>query len=207
MKHLYTLIFLLCACWATLSAQNTGIASTENATDKDKVSLVSAPNAHRNILYVDAGGGYFPQRDNASWAAQLSFGTRLNNKSALGIGSSYWGRIQTYKRSTWGIGLQYRLSFWDNFIGKIEGGYLLKQSMHDGVLNQDMVFVSESSRPFYYKMDVNVRFLRYCTVGFSACQSGNMFFKRFAGQKSETIDAWRINAFTLQLGVALDVKR
>ena len=94
-----------------------------------------------------------------------------------------------------------------NFIGKIEGGYLLNRSMHDGVLDQDMVFVSESSRPFYYKMDINVRFLRHFTVGFSACQSGNLLFRRFAGQKSETTDSWRINAFTLQLGIALDAIR
>jgi hypothetical protein len=179
------------------------VASTENAANDPTKDVPT----HRNTLYVDAGGGYFPQKDNASWAAQLSFGTQLNKKSALGIGSSYWGRIQTYKRSALGLGLQYRRSFWDNFIGKIEGGYLLKQSMHDGTLHQDMIFVSEASRPFYYKMDINVRFLRYYTVGFSACQSGSMFFKRFAGQTSETFDSWRINAFTLQLGVALDVKR
>ena len=203
MKHLYIFISLFWTCWPTISAQNAVVAANENTAE-----IVSpTPNAHRNALYVDAGGGYFPQRDNASWAAQLGFGTKLNQKSALGIGASYWGRIQTYKRSALGLGLQYRLSFWDNFIGKIEGGYILKQAMHDGVLHQDMIFVSESSRPFYYKMDINVRFLKYCTVGFSACQSGNMFFKRFVGQKSETFDAWRINAFTLQLGVALDVKR
>lgn len=180
------------------------VLATENNAPNDPTK---APPTHHTALYLDAGGGYFPQRDNASWAAQLSFGTRLNNKSALGIGGSYWGRIQTYKRSALGVGLQYRLSFWDNFIGKIEGGYLLNRSMHDGVLDQDMVFVSESSRPFYYKMDINVRFLRHFTVGFSACQSGNLLFRRFAGQKSETTDSWRINAFTLQLGIALDAIR
>ncbi len=207
MKHFFTLILSFCACLATMTAQNLVIAVTQNATDATTTTPETTPNAPRNALYLDVSGGYFPQSDNASWAAQLGFGTKLNKQSALGIGASYWGRVQTYKRSALGLGLHYRLSFWNNFIGKIEGGYILKQAMHDGVLEQDMIFVSESSRPFYYKMDVNVRFLRYCTVGFSACQSGNMFFKRFAGQKSETIDAWRINAFTLQLGIALDVKR
>jgi hypothetical protein len=203
MKHLYILFFLFCVNWVTITAQNTLVATTENTAE----TTSPTPHAPRNALYVDAGGGYFPQRDNASWAAQLGFGTMLNKQSALGIGASYWGRVQTYKRSALGLGLQYRLSFWDNFIGKIEGGYILKQAMHDGILGQDMIFVSESSRPFYYKMDINVRFLKYYTVGFSACQSGTMFFKRFAGQKSETFDSWRINAFTLQLGVALAIKR
>lgn len=203
MKCLHFLIFLLCVYSMTIDAQNTLAVPTENTAEIP----LPTPNTPRNALYVDAGGGYFPQRDNASWAAQLGFGTTLNSKSALGIGASYWGRAQTYRRSALGLGLQYRLSFWDNFIGKIEGGYVLKQAMHDGVLGQDMIFVSESSRPFYYKMDINMRFLKYYTVGFSACQSGNMFFKRFAGQKSETFDSWRINAFTLQLGVALNVKR
>ena len=207
MKHLFTLIFLLCACLGTIAAQNSVVAVTQNATETTTTTTETPPNTHRNALYVDAGGGYFPQRDNASWAAQIGFGTKLNKQSALGIGGSYWGRVQTYKRSALGLGLHYRLSFWDNFIGKIEGGYILKQSMYDGVLGKDMIFVAESSRPFYYKMDLNVRFLKHYTVGFSACQSGNMFFKRFAGQKSETFDAWRINAFTLQLGVALNVKR
>jgi hypothetical protein len=207
MKHLCTLIFSFCAAWATTAAQNRAVSVAENAGHIKSVMPLAPPTLPHNTLYVDAGGGYFPQTDNASWAAQLGFGTQLNQQSALGVGASYWGRIQTYKRSALGLGLHYRLSFWNNFIGKIEGGYILRQTMYDGVLGQDMIFVSESSRPFYYKMDINVRFLKHYTVGLSACQSGNMFFKRFTGQKSETLDAWRINAFTVQLGVALNVKR
>lgn len=202
MKKMRPFFLLICVFTHSLSAQKRAFVPTDKSAEKGTEK--EATSVPYETLYFDASAGYFPQKDNASWAAQLSFGTRLNQKSALGIGGSYWGRIQTYKRAALGLGLQYRLSFWDNFIGKIEGGYLLKRTMHNGVLHQDMVFVAESSRPFYYKLDLNVRFLRYCTVGLSASQSGNLFFRRFAGLKSETIDPWRINALTLQLGVALN---
>ena len=201
MKKMTCLFVLICMVTHNLSAQEMATVPTSKSAEKWH-KKAAAP--YYDALYFDAGGGYFPQEDNASWAAQMSFGTQLNAHSSLGIGGSYWGRIQTYKRAALGLGLQYRLSFWGNFIGKIEGGYLLKRTMHDGTLHQDMVFVAESSRPFYYKMDLNVRFLRYFTVGVSASQSGNLMFKRFADQKSETIDAWRINAFTVQLGIALN---
>jgi hypothetical protein len=159
-----------------------------------------------NTLYLDAAAGYYPQPDNASWATQLSVGTRLNDVSALGIGAAYWGRVQAYRRSALGIGIEYRHSFWENFIAKVEGGYLLDRTMYDDVLKNNMVFIPESSRPFYYKLDLNLRFLDRFTIGISACQSGNLFFRRAAGLGSETVDSWRINAFTVQLGIALDGK-
>jgi hypothetical protein len=160
-------------------AQNASILSEEK-------SAAHTPTINYNTLYLDAAVGYYPQPDNASWATQLSIGTRLNDESALGIGGAYWGRIQAYRRSALGIGIEYRRSFWENFIAKIEGGYLLNRTMYDDVLKN------------------NLRFLNRFTVGISACQSGDLFFRRMAGLGSETVDSWRINAFTVQLGIALE---
>jgi hypothetical protein len=197
MKKIYLLYFLIYLFLNHGFAQNVSTIQTEKG-----VSDMGSIDYDR--FYIDAAVGYFPQSGNASWATQLSVGTRLNEASSLGIGATYWGRIQTYKRSALGIGLQYRRRFWENFIGKIEGGYLLNHTIYDGVLNKNMVFISESSRPFYYKIDLNVRFMNYFTFGVSACQSGSLFFRRYAGLGSETVDQWRINAFTIQLGIALE---
>jgi hypothetical protein len=180
-----------------------GFAQNASILSKEK-SAAHTPTINYNTLYLDAAVGYYPQPDNASWAAQLSIGTRLNDVSALGIGGAYWGRIQAYRRSALGIGIEYRRSFWENFIAKIEGGYLLNRTMYDDVLKNNMTFIPESSRPFYVKLDLNLRFLNRFTVGISACQSGDLFFKRAAGLGSETVDSWRINAFTVQLGIALE---
>jgi hypothetical protein len=197
MKKIYFLFIFYCAFLSNGIAQNASLISKEKSTD-------NTGSINYDALYLDAAAGYYPQRDNSSWAAQLSIGTRLNEASGLGIGGAYWGRVQAYKRSALGVGLQYRRSFWENFIAKIEGGYLLNRTMYDDILKKNMVFVPESSRPFYYKIDINLRFLHYCTIGLSACQSGNLLFRRFAGSAAETVDSWRINAFTIQLGIALD---
>jgi hypothetical protein len=189
-----------------VTQQNALSKGVQSRTADAKQRTASLPALDYDLFYLDASVGYFPQRDNASWAAQLSVGTRLNEQSALGIGGTYWGRIQTYRRAALGIGLQYRQSFWENFIAKIEGGYLLDRTMYDGVLKKDMNFISASSRPFYYKLDLNVRFLTHFTIGVSACQSGNLYFRRYEGFGNELVDKWRINAFTVQLGIALNTR-
>jgi hypothetical protein len=210
MRNLVLLSLFIGVFASNMKAQTGGFltsATPQNALSKGVQNRTpSPPTLDYDLFYLDASVGYFPQRDNESWAAQLSVGTRLNEQSALGIGGTYWGRIQTYRRAALGIGLQYRQSFWENFIAKIEGGYLLDRTMYDGVLKKDMDFISASSRPFYYKIDVNVRFLTHFTIGVSACQSGNLFFRRYEGFGNELVDKWRINAFTVQLGIALNTQ-
>ena len=154
-------------------------------------------------FYADAGGGYFPQSGNASWAAQLSAGYRLTPKIAMGVGAAYWGRVNTYERSAFGIGVQYRHQIW-NVLLKGEIGYVLKPMMYDHQLNRKMDYLAQSSTPPYYKLDINWRIRHYLTLGISATQSGNLNFRRYVNDATSTIDAWRINALTVQLGIALD---
>ena len=154
-------------------------------------------------FYADAGGGYFPQSGNASWAAQLSAGYRLTPKIAMGVGTAYWGRVNTYERSAFGIGVQYRHQVW-NVLLKGEIGYVLKPMMYDHKLNRKMDYVAQSSTPPYYKLDINWRIRHYLTLGISATQSGSLNFRRYVNDATSTIDNWRINALTVQLGIALD---
>ena len=154
-------------------------------------------------FYADAGGGYFPQSGNASWAAQLSAGYRLTPKIGMGIGAAYWGRVNTYERSALSIGIQYRHQVW-NVIFKGEIGYILKPMMYDHQLNRKMDYLAQSSTPPYYKLDINWRIWHYMTLGISATQSASLNFRRYINDGTSTIDNWRINALTVQLGIALD---
>jgi hypothetical protein len=154
--------------------------------------------------YVDASGGYFPRKDNSSWAAQASVGYRLSPTIALGIGGTYWGRVSLYKRSALGIGVQYRQVFWDYFIAKAEAGYVLKASLFNDFLDKEVEYVAKSSTPLYYKFDLNWRIRHYLTLGVSFHQTSNLKFLSRFPDTSTILDTWRINAFTVQLGIALD---
>jgi hypothetical protein len=154
-------------------------------------------------FYADAGGGYFPQSGNASWAGQLSTGYRLTPKIGMGVGAAYWGRVNTYERSAFGIGVQYRHQIW-NVLLKGEIGYVLKPAMYDNNLGRKMDYIAKSSTPPYYKLDINWRIRHYMTLGISVIQSGSLNFRRYVNDATSTIDSWRINALTVQLGIALD---
>jgi hypothetical protein len=154
-------------------------------------------------FYLDAGGGYFPESGNASWAGQLSAGYRLTPKIAVGVGTAYWGRVNTFERSALGIGIQYRHQFW-NVIVKAELGYLLKPSMYDHKLDRKMDYIATTSTPPYYKLDINWRIWHYMTLGISACQTNNLSFRRQINESLSSTDNWRINALTVQLGIALN---
>ena len=157
--------------------------SINNLCGQEKIKVASPPldtghysDAWRidfDKFYADAGGGYFPQSGNASWAAQLSAGYRLTPKIAMGVGANYWGRVNTYERSALGLGVQYRHQIW-NVLLKGEIGYVLKPMMYDHQLNRKMDYVAQSSTPPYYKLDINWRIRHYLTLGISATQSGSL---------------------------------
>ncbi len=154
--------------------------------------------------YADAGGGYFPESGNASWAGQLSAGYRFTPKTALGIGAAYWGRVNIFDRSALGIGLQVRQTVWERINLKAEIGYVLNARMYDGKLDKSMTYLANNSTPIYYKFDINWRIKHYLTLGVSATQTANLYFMRQLSDATTSFDNWRINAFTIQLGVALD---
>lgn len=155
-------------------------------------------------IYFDAGGGYFPESGNNAWAGQLSGGYRFNSKSALGIGATYWGRTGIYERRAWGLGVQYRRTFWAFLNLKIEVGYVVKATMYDNNLDRKMTYFAASSSPIYYKFDAHWRVRHYLTLGISACQTRDLSFNRYVSDLISTTDVWRINALTVQLGIALD---
>ncbi len=155
-------------------------------------------------IYFDASGGYFPESGNASWAAQLSAGYRLNSKAALGLGATYWGRASLYERRALGLGIQYRRTIWRALNAKMEVGYVLNSTMYDHKLDRKMAYLTASSSPIYYKFDINWRIKRYLTLGISVSQTNNLSFRRYVSDAVSTVDAWRVNAFTVQLGIALD---
>ena len=76
--------------------------------------------------------------------------------------------------------------------------------MHDGTLNKDMEYLSETSKPIYFKLEAHWRLWRTLTLGIAATQSGDLFFKRFIDDTRTSNDLWRINALTIQLGIAID---
>jgi hypothetical protein len=175
--------------------------SGQNNNQTDETGL----NIDVGRFYVDAGGGYFPEDGNASWAGQLSAGYRLKPNIALGIGTAYWGRINVYERSAWGLGVQYRQRIW-NINVKAEVGGVLKSAMYDGKLNRKMDHIAAFFPTPYYKLDINWRIWHYLTLGISASQTNNLTFRRYLPDATSTLDTWRINALTLQLGIALDTK-
>ena len=155
-------------------------------------------------FYIDASAGYYPKSENASWAAQIGSGYRLNEQSAFGIGLGTWGRIQNYERSAAGIGLQYRHNYPQRLITKFEVGYLFVRTMHDNVLNRKMVYFPEKSKPYYATISAHWRVWRAVTLGVSASQTTEMFFNHYITETTVFESKWRINAFTIQLGVAFD---
>jgi hypothetical protein len=193
MKAFYLSIIVLSFGINDLSGQN------RNQMDE------TGPNINLERFYLDAGGGYFPENGNASWAGQLSVGYRLKPNIALGVGAAYWGRINVYERSAWGLGVQYRQRIW-NINVKAEVGGVLKSAMYDGKLNRKMDHIAASFPTLYYKLDINWRIWHYLTLGISASQTNNLTFRRYLNDATSTFESWRINALTLQLGIALDTK-
>jgi hypothetical protein len=203
--YLFSLLVLSTLIFNTLQAQNgesNFMASLKTqSTDSDPLST------DRTKWYLDAGGGYFPANNANSWAGQIGAGYRLSPNSALGIGGAYWGRISTYERSALGIGVQYRRILWDNFIAKIEGGYLIKANVNNLDVDKFMTYIAQSSTPLYYKCDLHWRIQHFLTLGISAYQTANLKFLRHLPDASTILDTWRINAFTIQLGIALDTRK
>jgi hypothetical protein len=155
-------------------------------------------------IYLDAGGGYFPESGNNSWAGQLSAGYRFNPKAALGLGVAYFGRASLYERRALGLGVQYRQTIWRALNAKIEVGYVLNSMMYDHKLDKKMDYLAASSSPIYYKFDLNWRIKHYLTLGISVAQTNNLSFRRYVSDAVSIVDVWRVNALTIQLGVALD---
>jgi hypothetical protein len=193
MKAFYLSIILFSFSLSGLLGQN------RNQMDE------TGTNINLERIYLDVGGGYFPENGNASWAGQLGVGYRLKTNIALGVGAAYWGRINVYERSAWGLGVQYRQRVW-NINVKAEVGGVLKPVMFDGKLNRKMDHIAASFPTPYYKLDINWRIWHYLTLGISACQTNNLTFRRYLPDATSTLDNWRINALTVQLGVALDTK-
>lgn len=155
-------------------------------------------------MYFDANVGYLPKKENASWAAQISAGYCFNEQSAVGIGVGAWGREQVYTRSGLGLGMQYRHNYPKRLLVKAEFGYLLQRKMHDGELDKEMIYLSELSKPIYFKLEAHWRVWRYITLGIAATQSGDLYFKRYIDETRTTQDLWRLNALTVQLGFSFD---
>lgn len=196
-----TLIFLL----SLHNAQAQKGESIPSPTPKDSTtSLVPQFFINPDKWYVDASGGYYPKSDNSSWAAQASVGYRLSPTIALGIGGTYWGRVSLYQRSAFGIGGQYRQTLWENFIAKAEVGYVLKASLANDFLDRKIAYEAKTSTPLYCKIDLNWRIRHFLTLGVSFHQTTKLKFLSNFPDTSTVLDTWRINAFTVQLGIALD---
>lgn len=194
------LSFLLISNTLHAENSNTDPVLIPNSTTPQSESIYINPNK----WYLDAGGGYFPKNKNASWAGQLSTGYRLTPTVALGIGGAYWGRINLYERSALGVGIQYRQTILSNFIAKAEMGYVVNAYLNNDQLNRKFEYAPKSSTPLYYKFDLNWRIQHYLTLGVSACQTANLKFLSRLPDATTVLDNWRINAFTIQLGIALD---
>lgn len=202
--YLFSLMIIVLFTPHGLEAQNSMNSSLpimENTNDYSE-RLTFNPDK----WYLDVSGGYFPRNNNSSWSAQLGAGYRLSPTIALGIGSAYWGRISLYERSALGIGVQYRQIFWEKFIAKVEGGYLLKTQLSNDLLERRIEYLAKSSTPLYYKFDLNYRIRHFVTLGISVYQTCNLKFLSHLSDASTILDTWRINAFTLQLGIALDTR-
>lgn len=199
MKNILT-FFLVFAIAEWALAQNTGVLSENIPPQYDK----SSGQFKLKELYFDANVGYFPQKENASWATQIGTGFCINEQSAVGIGAGVWGREHVFSRYGMGLGVQYRHNYPRRLLLKAEFGYLLLHKMHDGTLNKDMVFLSDASKPIYFKLEAHWRLWRILTLGVAATQSGDLFFERFVDNTRTSKDLWRINALTVQLGVAID---
>jgi hypothetical protein len=202
--YLFSLLILSTLIFNRLQAQNSESSFTTPSMTKQPDSAPLSINPSK--WYLDAGGGYFPANNAASFAGQIGGGYRLSPASALGVGGAYWGRVSTYQRSAMGIGLQYRHILWDNFIAKIEGGYVLKAYISNEEVDRNMTYIAESSTPLYYKCDLHWRIRHFLTLGISAYQTTNLKFIRHLPHASTILDTWRINAFTVQLGIALDTR-
>ena len=199
---LFYLIVTFLLAINTLQAQNNN--NDVELIPKDAKLKSASMYVNPDKWYLDAGGGYYPKVNNASRAGQLSAGYRITPSIALGIGAAYWGRINLYERSAWGMGIQYRQTLWENFIAKAELGYVLKPYLNNDQLNRKLEYLAKSSTPLYYKFDFNWRIQHYLTLGVSACQTANLKFRSPLPDATTIIDNWRINAFTIQLGIALD---
>lgn len=204
--HIFSLMVIALLCTHKSQAQNGDNSFT---TFKKVAKSYSDPlSINPDNWYLDAGGGYFPADNASSLAGQIGAGYRLSPTSAVGVTGAYWGRISLYKRSAIGIGLQYRHILWDNFIAKAECGYVLKGYLQNNLLNRTIEYVAKSSTPLYYKVDFHWRIQHFMTLGITAYQSSLLKFRsRFPDAfVSPTLDSWRINAITIQLGVALDTR-
>jgi hypothetical protein len=205
-RHLSALLIIALLCAHTSQAQS----SANNFTAFKKTTRFDSDplSINPDNWYLDAGGGYFPADNASSLAGQIGAGYRLSPTSAVGITGAYWGRISLYKRSAIGFGLQYRHILWDNFIAKAECGYVLKGYLKNDLLNRTFEYVAKSSTPLYYKVDFHWRIQHFLTLGITAYQSSPLKFRsRFPDTfVAPTLDSWRMNAITIQLGVALDTR-
>jgi hypothetical protein len=199
----FTLIFLPLLSLNSTQAQNN--EKSPSPTPKDSaLSFVPQLSINPDKWYIDASGGYYPKSDNSSWAAQLGLGYRIKPTIALGIGATYWGRVSLYQRSAWGIGVQYRQLLGDYFIAKAEVGYVVKAALANDFLDSRITYEAKSSTPIYYKLDLNWRIRHFLTLGVSFHQTRSLKFLSSFPDTSTVLDTWRINAFTVQLGIALD---
>jgi hypothetical protein len=191
-----------------LSLNSTQAQKSESSpppTLKDSTSsIIPQLSINPEKWYLDASGGYYPKSNNSSWAAQLGVGYRITPIIALGIATTYWGRVSPYQRSAWGIGVQCRQTIWEDFIAKVEVGYVLKASLVNDFLDRKIAYEAKPSTPLYYKFDLNWRIRHFLTLGVSFHQTRNLKFLSSFPDTSTVLDNWRINAFTVQLGFALD---
>jgi hypothetical protein len=204
--HIFYLMLITLLCIPKSQAQN---SNKSFSTAKKAVKLDGDPlSINPDNWYLDAGFGYFPATNASSLAGQIGAGYRLSLTSAVGIAGANWGRISLYQRSAIGIGLQYRHILGDNFIAKAECGYVLKAYLNNDVLNRTFEYVSKSSTPLYYKVDLHWRAQHFLTLGISAYQSSPLKFRTYFPDASVSpiLNSWRINAITIQLGVALDTR-
>ena len=203
MKKNFTVLVLF-ALIQVISAQKTGVAHDSIALKHPPQYVNALHEFDATRLYFDANAGYYPKKGDASWAGQASSGYSLNDQSAIGIGVGVWGRRGLYQRTGLGAGIQYRHNFPQRLFLKGELGYLFLHKMYDNVLDKQMTYISGNSKPFYVHIAANWQFWRNLTIGIAASQSGSLYFNRVVDDNHTTKDLWRINAFTIQLGVVFD---
>lgn len=197
--------FILIFLFSLNTAQAQKSESLPSPTPKDSaLSIVPQLSINPDKWYVDGSGGYYPKSNNSSWAAQLGIGYRITPTIALGIATTYWGRVSPYERSALGIGGQYRQTLLEDFIVKVEVGYVLRASLMNDFLDRKIAYEAKPSTPLYYKFDLNWRIRHFLTLGVSFHQTRNLKFLSSFPDTSTVLDNWRINAFTVQLGFALD---
>ena len=188
-----------------------GITAQNNQRSNDSINESTPPQYQKplkaidySFLYLDVNIGYMPKKINASWAVKMSGGYTINEQSAIGIGVGAFGREDVFERSALGAGFQYRHNYPQRLIFKAEFGYLFQHKMHDGTTNKGMIYVAQHSKPIYFHLEAQWRLWRALTLGVAATQSGDLYFDRYIDEIRTMRSLWRINALTIQLGLAFD---